>query len=303
MAKYNVHAGHNFHVPGASGCFSETVEDRNVKNKVIELLRRQGHTVYDCTDEDGRTQGVNLANIVRNCNEHTVDLDISIHFNASNGAGHGVEVLRYSSKCDEVASRICSKISSLGFKNRGVKDGTKLYVLKHTKNKAILIECCFCDSKEDAQLYNSDSMAIAIVSGILGKDLTMSYTDGLANEASKNGEWYYYRNGNISNVTTVAQNKNGWWYVRDGKVDFSYTGLAQNENGWWYIKNGKVDFTHNGLVQNQSGWWKVTNGKVDFGFNGIAQNENGVWVVNNGKVNFDYNGNLACVFKGGKLQV
>ena len=46
----NVHAGHNFKVPGASGIFSETVEDRNVKNLVISKLQNLGHTVYDCTD-------------------------------------------------------------------------------------------------------------------------------------------------------------------------------------------------------------------------------------------------------------
>ena len=41
----NVHAGHNFKVPGASGIFSETVEDRNVKNLVISKLQNLGHTV------------------------------------------------------------------------------------------------------------------------------------------------------------------------------------------------------------------------------------------------------------------
>mgnify|MGYP004612564665 CR=1 FL=1 len=55
--KINVHAGHNFHVPGASGCFSETVEDRKVKNLVISKLRLQGHTVYDCTVENGTSAG------------------------------------------------------------------------------------------------------------------------------------------------------------------------------------------------------------------------------------------------------
>ena len=89
MATYNVHAGHNFHVPGASGIFSETVEDRKVKDLVISKLRALGHTVYDCTDENGITQSQNLTNIVRNCNAHNVDLDISIHFNASDGNGHG----------------------------------------------------------------------------------------------------------------------------------------------------------------------------------------------------------------------
>ena len=174
MSTFNVHGGHNFKVQGASGCFSETIEDRNVKNKVIALLRAEGHTVYDCTDENGTTQSKNLANIVALQNQHTVDLDISIHFNASNGQGHGTEVLQYSSKTQSYSERIVNNIAALGFKNRGVKDGKKLYVLRKSKNKAILRECCFCDNADDAKIYNADKMASAIVSGILNKNVEIS---------------------------------------------------------------------------------------------------------------------------------
>ena len=170
MATYNVHAGHNFKVPGASGIFSETVEDRKVKDAVISKLRQLGHTVYDCTDNDGVTQSQNLANIVRKCNSHSVDLDISIHFNASNGQGHGTEVLLFGNgRHRDIGQRIVNEISALGFTNRGIKDGSNLYVLKYTNALAILIECCFCDNSEDAKLYNAESMANAIVRGITGQ--------------------------------------------------------------------------------------------------------------------------------------
>lgn len=106
MAVYNVHGGHNTIVPGASGKFSEVTEDRKVKDKVITLLRQEGHTVYDCTDDVGKTQSQNLSNIVKKCNAHTVDLDISIHFNAFNGIANGVEVLQYDDKTKEVAQRM-----------------------------------------------------------------------------------------------------------------------------------------------------------------------------------------------------
>ena len=152
MAIYNIHAGHNFYVPGAGGCFSETEQTRVVKNKVIALLRAESHTVYDCTDEEGRTANQNLANIVSLQNSHRVDLDVSIHFNAFNGAAHGVEVLQYSSKTQSVAQNIADRIAELGFFNRGVKDGSRLYVLKRSNCPAILIECCFCDSQTDANI-------------------------------------------------------------------------------------------------------------------------------------------------------
>ena len=173
--KINVHAGHNFHVMGAGGQFSETKEDRNVKNKLIALLKAEGHTVYDCTDEDGRTQNANLANIVKKCNAHSVDLDVSIHFNAYNGTAHGTEVwvLNGSSQRDR-AKRICDKISALGFDDRGVKSTNSLYVLRNTKAPALLVECCFCDSAKDAKLYNAETMARAIAEGILNKKISHS---------------------------------------------------------------------------------------------------------------------------------
>ena len=93
MGVYNVHGGHNFIVPGAKGLLDETTEDRKVTARVISALRVAGHTVYDCTDDSGRTQGQNLANIVAKCNAHLVDLNISNHLNA--GGGTGVEVWCY----------------------------------------------------------------------------------------------------------------------------------------------------------------------------------------------------------------
>ena len=170
MARYNVHAGHNFIVPGASGIFSETEEDRKVKDAVISKLRQLGHTVYDTTDNDGATQSQNLKNIVANCNSHSVDLDISIHFNAYNGQAHGTEVLLFGNgRHRDIGQRIVNEISALGFTNRGIKDGSNLYVVKYTNALAILIECCFCDNAEDAKLYNAESMANAIVRGITGQ--------------------------------------------------------------------------------------------------------------------------------------
>lgn len=170
--KINVHAGHNFHVPGAGGQFSETKEDRKVKDKLIALLKAEGHTVYDCTDEDAWTQNANLAAIVRKCNAHSVDLDVSIHFNAFNGTAHGTEVLVLNGSTQRTrAKRICDKISALGFDDRGVKTD-RLYVLRNTKAPALLVECCFCDSKIDAKLYNADAMAHAIAEGILDKKIS-----------------------------------------------------------------------------------------------------------------------------------
>ena len=171
MAIYNVHAGHNWHVTGARGYLDETKEDRIVKDEVIRLLRQEGHIVYDCTDEGGRTQSENLRNIVKKCNAHSVDLDVSIHLNS--GGGTGVEVWNYDERTKGVSDRICRAISNeIDIANRGSKYTHNLYVLANTKAPAILVECCFVDSKSDYDAWSGSKCAKAIVEGILGESIS-----------------------------------------------------------------------------------------------------------------------------------
>ena len=235
MSTYNIHAGHNFKVPGASGIFSETEEDRKVKDAVISKLRQLGHTVYDCTDNDGATQSQNLTNIVRNCNAHNVDLDISIHFNASDGNGHGTEVYLYGNgKHREAGERIVNEISKLGFRNRGIKDGSRLYVVTNTKALALLIECCFCDNAEDARIYNAEAMAAAIVKGISGQtvkpihpakaptngrhEIVVECTADVLNrrkEPSLNAEIVGKENKGYQNKIVEKRYNDGMWWFKD----------------------------------------------------------------------------------------
>mgnify|MGYP002519434961 CR=1 FL=1 len=170
----NVHGGHNRIVPGASGYLDEVEQDRAVAARVMDKLRALGHTVYDCTDNAGRTQGQNLANIVKQCNAHKADLDVSIHLNS--GGGTGTEVLVYSDAgtAASYAVKICAAISGLGYRNRGVKERKELYVLRHTKAPALLVECCFADSAADAQRFDADKMAAAIVRGITGQTVSQT---------------------------------------------------------------------------------------------------------------------------------
>lgn len=166
--KFNVHGGHSLKCRGASGLLDEVNEDRAVKNKVIELLRANGHTVYDCTDDVGATQNANLKNIVNKCNANKVDLDVSIHLNAGGGTGTEVYVYSDSSRAKGYAQRIVNNISnSLGIRNRGVKTRTNLYVLRKTKSPSLLVECCFVDNAIDKVKWNVDKCAKAIVEGIL----------------------------------------------------------------------------------------------------------------------------------------
>ena len=169
MGTYNVHGGHNSIVPGANKYLNEVTEDRSVKDKLIGYLRASGHTVYDCTDDAGTTQSANLSNIVKKCNAHAVDLDISIHLNA--GAGTGAEVWYYTgdNAGKEKAAAVSAAVAkALGIKDRGVKPSSDLYVLRNTKATAILVECCFVDSQTDVAAWNADKCAKAIAEAVTG---------------------------------------------------------------------------------------------------------------------------------------
>lgn len=175
MAKYNVHGGHTPKCQGVSALINEVTEDRKVKNKLIELLRANGHTVYDCTDDYSTTQKANLRNIVSKCNAHAVDLDISIHLNSgrndSNGDGKtgGVEVFGYDDRIYGVAYKIAENISNtlgIGFHGSPVKYRKDLCILRETRAKAILIECCFVDDRDDARRWDSTKCAMAIASAL-----------------------------------------------------------------------------------------------------------------------------------------
>lgn len=196
---FNVHAGHNPDgkiACGAVGLIKESTEARKVKDKVVELLRSKGHTVYDCTVSNGISQSNVLSKIVKKCNSHKVDLDISIHFNSGrndytgDGSTGGTEVLVYnsSSKSMNIAERVCKKISLLGFRNRGIKTRPDLYVLRKTSSPALLIECCFVDDADDIKLYNANTMAKVIVEGILNINLKDTTTTTTVSSPSKNNE-------------------------------------------------------------------------------------------------------------------
>lgn len=179
MATYNVHAGHCPQGQGASGAvgiLQESVEDRAVKNEVIRLLRAEGHTVYDCTCDENTTKQGCLNKIVAKCNQHSVDLDISIHLNSGrndyggDGSTGGVEVWNYDTGTQEISNRICEAIAAeLGIHNRRTKYDKDLFVLANTKSKALLVECCFVDDKDDAKAWDAKRCAEAIAEGILNK--------------------------------------------------------------------------------------------------------------------------------------
>lgn len=255
LKKYNVHAGHtkaNGNAPGASGFLVESTEARNVKNKVITMLRILGKTVYDCTVENASDADEVLEEIVAKCNVHNVDLDISIHLNSGandskgNDSTTGVEVyVLPNSTVADIASDVCSEIAKLGFKNRGVKTSPQWYVVRKTKASAMLIECCFVDDKDDAELFDSTKMAEAIVKAVTGKTYKYGSEQQTSTTTTSNTNY-------IVRITTDVLN------VRQGPST-DYKVVTQVKRGDAYT-----------IVEEKSGWGRL---KSDVGWISLAYTE------------------------------
>ena len=168
--KYGIDIGHNAPPDtGASGIRQEDDLTRDVGLRVISKLRTLGHQVVNCTPQRASSVTNSLWQRTNRANVNRVDAYVSIHFNAFNRSANGTEVFATSSAGRRLANPVVNEIAKLGFFNRGVKNGAHFYVLRHTIAPAILVECCFCDSRVDMDRFDAEKMATAIVTGLTGQ--------------------------------------------------------------------------------------------------------------------------------------
>ncbi len=151
---------------GASKYLNESIETRKIAYHLMKLLVDSPHevipAVYDKSSD-------NLKESVQLANTKDADLFVSIHLNA--GGGTGCEVYTWKGEKVNQAVKVCNNLKALGFKNRGIKNGSNFYVIKNTKSTctAILIEVCFVDNKADSDLYKKlgcEKIAKAIYNAI-----------------------------------------------------------------------------------------------------------------------------------------
>lgn len=171
--------GHTLSGPnyGAVGIVKESEETRFIGKKLIDILKKEGHTVVDCSVDAASSNSDSLSKRVEKANKkyngQNLDLFVSIHFNASNTQGHGTEVYTYNARQFPQAKNVLDKLVRLGLSNRGIKNGSHLYVIKNTKAQAMLVEICFCDNVTDVNIYNKNKniIPLKIAEGILGKSI------------------------------------------------------------------------------------------------------------------------------------
>lgn len=175
MGVYILSAGHTKSGAGSGvvGYINESTEARRVVSLVKHYLKGKGHTVIVANVDKAESQNAYLQKVVETANKHAdADLFVSIHFNASKGA-YGTECYTWQGKKTAAAVGVCEELNKYGFRNRGVKDGTRFYVIRKTKMPAVLVETCFADSLIDWSTYERvgvNKVAQAITRGILRKD-------------------------------------------------------------------------------------------------------------------------------------
>ncbi len=231
---------------GAVGYLDESTETRSVGYKVMELLRERGVTVVDCTDDYSSTVSENLRKIVAMANKQPLDLFVSIHFNS--GGGKGTEVYTYNGEKLPQAELVCANMEQLGFVNRGVKNGSSLYVIRNTDAPAMLVEVCFVDTKTDAELYGNigkDAVANAISDAIMGikteEGLTMSQYEELT-----------ARLDDLQNELYKAQNPMQYNYIDENMPEWAREAVK------WCVDNGIIVGTGDGLGLDYTKLWTCT---------------------------------------------
>lgn len=231
---------------GAVGLFKESEHTRLLGELLMKKLMDAGVKVINCTVDRAVSQEAYLQKTIQIANQSGVELFISIHFNASGGhRAQGVEVYTYQGRKHADALAICSHIEKLGFLNRGVKDGSGLYVIRKTKARAILIEVCFCDNDLDVAIYHQVGAEKAISHAVFEalsetvvegkeeiadtKEGFMDYVGGIASR-----DWRERKIILPSVVVAQAIKESAWGtseLARNAKALFGI-----KENGW----NGRI---------------------------------------------------------------
>lgn len=168
--------GHSIHTPGKrshDNSFLEYEFNRDIASRVARLLWEHRISYmysmddYDSVKNDKKSLRMRVDKANEQAKKHNV-IFLSIHANAQLlpkngkksamwGGIRGVEVWCYKGSImgNKLARMFSERLSQiLNLKNRGVKESTSYYVLKHTVCPAIIIEHGFYTNYEEAKFLS-----------------------------------------------------------------------------------------------------------------------------------------------------
>lgn len=224
-----IRRGHNFQAIGAEGIVSEVKIAEDIKNSIIKYLKACSDVeVLDVSPSNCDTN-TDLSYGVNTANEFNADFFCSIHLNSATPQANGCEVWGNSIYEKDYAERICDKLSSLGFYNRGFKQSSAYYEIKNTKMSCNIIEVFFCTSQTDVDLYNSigvDKIGKTIAEGIVGYEIVIKEEPTITtpiiinniqvypvlSEYQEAEQYYIDNNADINNALYNKQIPSGHWH-------------------------------------------------------------------------------------------
>lgn len=213
--KIGLRGGHSPNCKGAMGFLDEQAEVRKIYNEMVPMLQAAGHTVINC-NSDASTMSGELSQGTDKANVNGCEFYITIHMNASNGAGNGVECWLYdvgNGELNSMADRICNNFASKGFQNRGKKYSTRYHDLNASSMPAIIVETLFCDNQRDVSLYNQIGMkgvAELIARGITGKKVSVAPPTSTVQPVKRKNVHLYEFNGGLNQQWKSQVDKDGY---------------------------------------------------------------------------------------------
>lgn len=166
--KISINAGHypglDSGAVGANG-LQEAEVAKNISERVVSILREVGYNSLFIQKNE-------LYEIVELSNDFCADLFVSIHCNAAeNRSAQGTETFYGSEQGKKLAQCIQDQtISAMETVDRGIKDGSNLYVIRNTNAIAVLVEVEFISNEQGecmlADLNKQEEFAKAIARGI-----------------------------------------------------------------------------------------------------------------------------------------
>ena len=269
---------------GAVGVIAEETIINAIGDLVINKLINIGHTVIELRPTNTNTVNESLYARYNKSDVNNCDLCISIHANC--GGGNGTEIFTYGGKDIAGAGKILNNICSLGFRNRGIKDGSNLAMVRRPQATAMLIEICFCDSEYDVNVYknNIENIANAIVNGLTGENISSTkYKIGWTLDDTG---WYYSPDGE-------TYYSDCWKEIENKYYSFDTQGYARHDcwiqdNGKWYYLDEHCEMVQ-AIMPQYVIWKEINNEWYCFGtdgalyqdcvtYDGYTVDLNGAWI-------------------------
>lgn len=165
-----VDAGHGGNDPG---CTNGQYYEKNFTLSIARALKKKLNEIapnIEIVMTRNADVSVTLDNRCKIANSNNATAFLSIHINAGSTTASGIETLCYTMDGDtgNLARKVHnSLIESCKLHDRGIKIRTDLYVLKHTKMPAILVECGFIVGDLTFLLNNTNNLVTGLSNGLI----------------------------------------------------------------------------------------------------------------------------------------